>query len=310
MNVKKRDGRFVPYDESNVKLAMIHAGVEQNIATKLAKKITKLLKPPLTVKKIGDLIEDLMLQNKLHGECKKFILYRASRRAEREKRSNIIGKNNEKYKHMRPSTLRVIREIGEDVNQIIENIKPDCSNLILSGKFIPDDIIIHEGTPNGPYQITIPHSIKEQLSILQHLNKYAIYVDWNRAKMSFRDTFKNVCDYTGCQIREGRYGGMLDMRKISLSELPEIIKQSNDFLSEWPGAANPGIIIPPGMNHKKIHTIIHNIIPDYIPTAIQGKKDKIWGEVPFRGSCPECGGNLIYSESCMSCVCGWSACSS
>lgn len=307
--IKKRDGSFAIYDASKVKMAVMHAGVGAAAAEKLAAEVTKSARPPLTVAKVGDLTETAMLRAGHHQACRRYMEYRAQRRLERQKRAGVTGGTDETLKHLRLSTLKMLRESDPDIHKAIAKIRPECGDIILSGRFIPDDIIVMEGEPSGPYHLVMPHGVADQLAMMQHTSKYAIYVDWNRTPQTFRDAFRTVCSHTGCRVREGRFGGMLDMSRIPVTELAATARKAADMLAAWEGASGPGVIIPPGMDHKVIHGILHKEIPDLTPTAIYGKRDKIWGDVPYRGGCPECGGEVVRTESCSSCSCGWSACS-
>lgn len=309
MNVLKRDGSITTYDESKVRMAVMSAGVPSKEAAMICAEVTRRARPPLTVTRIGDLVEDAMLRAGLHDACRRYIKYRAERRLERQARAGVTGGIDESLKYMRPGTLKMLREADADIHKAIEKIRPECSGIILSGRFIPDDIIVHEGTPSNPYHIVMPHTIPDQLHAMRHTSKYAIYVEWNRTPQTFRDAFRSVCKYTGCHIRQGRFGGMLDMSRIPISDLAETAMQAAAVLERWEGASGPGVIIPPGMDHHTIHDILYDTIPDLEPTAIYGKRDKIWGNTPYRGGCPECGGETIQTESCVSCPCGWSACS-
>ncbi len=308
----KRDGTVTKYDESKICQAMIQAGVEPEIAAKLAADVTRMARPPLNVTILGNLTEETMMRAGLYNACRRYIEYRASRRVERQKRATITGGIDESLKHIKASTLSMLRGAATNpasIRTAIERIEPDCSDLVLSGRFIPDDVIIMEGRYNGPYRVTIPAMIQEQLHVLTYTNKFALYVNWNDSPDSFRNVFEMACLYTGCLIREGRFGGMLDMSKIPLPELAETALRAARFLESWEGASGPGVIIPPGMDHHVIHRIITKVIPNWVPTAIYGKQDDIWEDTPYRGGCPSCGGVLIRTESCMSCSCGWSACS-
>ena len=309
MKIKKRDGSVTEYDESKVRLATMHAGVGPDDAVVLAAEVTRRARRPLTVTKVGDLTEEVMLEAGHHEACRKYIEYRAGRRLERERRAGITGGVDETLKRIRPSTLKMLREADHDIHKAISRIQPECSELVLSGRWIPDDILVMEGYPAGPYRLVMPHGRDDQLEVLKHAGKFAVYVDWNRTPQTFRDAFMAVCSHTGCRVREGRFGGMLDMSRIPLTELAETARQAADVLAAWEGASGPGVIIPPGMDHKKIHDILYKEIPDLEPTAIYGKRDGIWGETPYRGGCPECGGEVIRTESCSSCSCGWTACS-
>ncbi|MBI1657538.1 MAG: hypothetical protein IS632_02015 [Thaumarchaeota archaeon] len=184
--------------------------------------------------------------------------------------------------------------------------------MILTGRFIPDDAIIMGGQLAGAYRIVMPHAINFQLGMMRHASKYAVNVDWNRIPIPFQDAFRVVCSYTGCNIREGRFGGMLDMPHIPICELAETAKQAAAVLEMWEGASDPGIIIPPGIDHRAIHDTLYKTMPDLEPTALYGRHDDIWGDAPYRGGCPQCGGEVVRTESCVSCVscaCSWSACS-
>lgn len=309
MKIQKRDGSYAEYDESKVVQAVMCTGVGPRKAAELARGVTRRLRRPLTVSRVGDLTEDAMLKAGLYHECRQYIEYRTKRRLEREKRAIITGGVDENLKYLRASTLKVLRAAGSDISHTIRSIRPKCDELILSGMFIPDDIIIHERVPSGPYRITMPHSIKDQLHTIQYANKYAVYVDWNRTPQKFRELFHFTCAYTGCLIREGRFGGMLDMSRIPLDVLGDVCKRAAEFLSAWEGASGPGVIIPPGMDHKTIHDVLYEAVPDLEPTGIYGKRDDVWGDVPYRSGCPVCGGKLYRTESCVSCACGWSACS-
>ena len=308
MKIRKRDGSVAEYDESKVRLAVMHAGVGPEDAAKLAAEVTRRARPPLTVSKVGDLTEEAMLKAGHHKSCRLYIEHRAKRRLERERRAGITGGVDETLKHMRPSTLKTLREADPDIHRAISRIKPECSELVLSGRFIPDDLLIMEGEPHGPYKMVMPHSTADQLGVMRHASKYAVYIEWNRTPQTFRDAFRAVCAHTGCRVREGRFGGMLDMSRISMEELAGTARAAA-VLECWEGASGPGVIIPPGMDHKKIHGILYGAIPNLEPTAIYGKLDKIWGDTPYRGGCPECGGEVVRTESCVSCACGWSACS-
>ena len=240
-----------------------------------------------------------MMRAGLHKACRLYIEYRSKRRQERMRRAGVTGGViDETLKHVRPSTLEMLRDADPDIHRAISRIKPECSDLILSGRFIPDDVIIMEGSPSGPYRITMPHAKADQLDVMRHASRYALYVDWNRTPQTFRDAFRAVCVHTGCRIREGRFGGMLDMSRIPLAELAETAKRAAGVLSAWEGASGPGVIIPPGMNHHAIHDILYGAIPDLAPTAVWGKRDDVWGETPYRGGCPECGGEVVRTESC------------
>ena len=309
MMIQKRDGSVDRYDESKVRLAAIQAGVSPEDAAAIAAEVTCMARPPLTVARVGDLTEEAMLRAGLHEACRRYIEYRAGRRLERQRRAGITGGVDEALKHMRPPTLKMLREADPDIRVAISRIRPECSELVLSGRFIPDDVIVMEGEPGGPYRITMPHSIPGQLDMMWHASKYAIYVDWNRTPVPFRDAFGAVCSYTGCRIRTGRFGGMLDMSRIPMGELAETAKRVAAVLECWEGASGPGVIIPPGVDHQTVHDILYRAIPDLVPTAIYGRRDNIWGDAPYRGGCPQCGGDVVRTESCVSCACGWSACS-
>ena len=310
MKIRKRDGTYAEYDESKVCAAVVCAGVQAEAATGIAAEVTRSARSPLTVAKVGDLTETAMLRAGLHRECRRYIAYRAQRRQERMQRASVTGGViDERLKHMRPSTLRMLRDADPDIHRAISNIKPECSDLVLSGRFIPDDILVMEGTPSGPYHIVMPHARADQLDVMRHALRYALYVDWNRTPQTFRDAFRAVCAHTGCRIREGRFGGMLDMARIPLAELADTARRVADVLSAWDGASGPGVIIPPGMDHRAIHDTLYEAIPDLVPTAVWGKREDIWGETPYRGGCPACGDEVVHTESCSSCRCGWSSCS-
>ncbi len=308
--IRKRDGTRAIYDESKVRLAAERAGVGTGDAAAIAAGVTRRTRQPLTVAKVGDLTEEAMLRAGLHGACRRYIEYRAGRRLERQRRAGITGGViDESLKRMRPSTLKTLRDADPDIHKAIARIEPKCGELVLSGRFIPDDIIIMEGQPAGAYRIVMPHAIDLQLDVMRHASKYAVYVDWNRTPIPFRAAFRAVCSYTGCKIREGRFGGMLDMSRIPMCELAETAKQAAAVLERWEGASGPGVIIPPGMDHRAIHDTLYEAIPNLEPTAIYGRRDDVWGDTPYRGGCPQCGGELVRTESCVSCACGWSACS-
>lgn len=310
MKIKKRDGTHAEYDESKVRAAVAAAGVPAKTAAQIASDVTAAARRrPLTVAKVGDLIETMMLRAGLHTQCRRFIEYRAQRRLERKSRASVTGGViDETLKRMRPSTLKMLREADPDIHAAVARIQPECSELVMSGRFIPDDLLVMEGKPAGPYHITMPHGKAEQLAVLAHASKYAIYVDWNRTQQTFRDAFAAVCAHTGCRIRDGRFGGMLDMSRIPMGELAETTKKAAAVLEQWEGASGPGVIIPPGMDHTTIHDILYEAIPDLVPTAIYGKQDPIWEDTPYRGGCPQCGDELMRMESCVVCSCGWSAC--
>lgn len=310
MKIKKRDGAHVDYDESKVLAAVMGAGVPKKAAAEISAEVTRTARRPLTVAKVGDLTEAAMMRAGLHKACRSYIEYRSQRRRERIERAGVTGGIDETLKHVRASTLRTLRDADPDIHAAISQIQPECGDLILSGRFIPDDIIIMDGKPSGPYHIMMPHGVADQLEVMKHASKYAIYVDWNRTPQTFRDAFRAVCAHTGCRIREGRFGGMLDMSRIPLTELADTAKRAAAVLEQWEGASGPGVMIPPGMNHSAIHDILYDAIPGLVPTAIYGKLDPVWGDTPYRGGCPECGGELVRTESCVSCQqCGWSACS-
>lgn len=142
----------------------------------------------------------------------------------------------------------------------------------------------------------MPHSVSAQLDTMRHASKYAVYVDWNRTPIQFRDAFAAVCSYTGCKIRGGRFGGMLDMSRIPMCELAETAKKAAAVLERGEGASGPGIIIPPGMDHRAIHDTLYEAVSDLAPTAICGRRDDVWGDTPYRGGCPQCGGDLVRTE--------------
>lgn len=310
MRIRKRDGTYVEYNEDKVRAAVIGAGLGAKAAARIAAEVTKSARRPLTVARVGDLTETALMRGKFHKACRAYIEYRAQRRHERMQRAGVTGGVvDETLKHMRPSTLAMLRDANPDMHAAIARIEPECGDLILSGKFIPDDVIVMEGAPNGPYRITMPHGVADQLDAMRHASKYAVYVDWNRTPQTFRDAFRAVCAHTGCRIREGRYGGMLDMTRIPLAELADTARRAAAVLERWEGASGPGVIIPPGMEHGPIRDILYETIPDLVPTGIWGKLDPVWGDTPHRGGCPQCGGEVVRTESCVSCQCGWSACS-
>ena len=309
MKIRKREGSVSTYDESKVRLAVMHAGAGADEAASLAAEVTRRARPPLDVTKIGDITEEVMLKAGLHDQCRRYIEYRAKRRMERQERAVITGGVDEALKHIRPGTLKMLRDADHDIHKAIARIEPECGKLILSGRFIPDDLLVMEGKPAGPYRLVMPHGRDDQLAVMRHAGRYAVYVDWNRTQQSFRDAFRAVCAHTGCLVREGRFGGMLDMSRIPITELAETARQAADVLSAWEGASGPGVIIPPGMDHKKIHDVLYRELPDLEPTGIYGKRDAVWDGTPYRGGCPACGREVVRTESCSSCSCGWSACS-
>lgn len=309
VKLRKRDGTTAEYDEQKVMAAVVAAGVPAAKALGIAAEVTRTARRPLNVAKIGDLTETAMLRAGLHKECRLYIEYRTQRRMERMRRAGVTGGViDETLKHIKPSTLKTLRDADADIHAAIDRIRPECGDLIRSGRFIPDDVIIMEGSPSGPYRVVMPHAVSDQLDAMRHASRYAIYVDWNRTPQAFRAAFRAVCGYTGCRIREERFGGMLDMSCIPLAELADTAVRAAEVLGAWEGASGPGVIIPPGMDHEKIHDILYGAIPGLVPTAIWGRRDAVWGDTPYRGGCPECGDEVVHTESCASCRCGWSAC--
>lgn len=137
MKIQKRDGSYAEYDESKVVQAVMKDRVGPRKAAELARGVTRRLRRPLTVSKVGDLTEDAMLKAGLYAECRQYIEHRTKRRLEREKRAIITGGVDENLKYLRASTLKVLRAAGSDISHTICSIRPKCEELMLSGLSLP-----------------------------------------------------------------------------------------------------------------------------------------------------------------------------
>lgn len=89
-------------------------------------------------------------------------------------RASIVGGVDESLKRVKSSTQGMLRKADSDIHGATPHIMPERSDLVLVGRFVPDDVIIMEGTPAGPYHIAVPDGMAGQLDVLQHTSRYAL----------------------------------------------------------------------------------------------------------------------------------------
>ena len=98
MQVVKRDGRLVDYEESKIKRAIKNAmletklGVDEVLISKLVSKLTKefkVLEHPLYIENIQDTIEMALMQSNRKDVAKRYILYRSERGTKRPKEKAV-----------------------------------------------------------------------------------------------------------------------------------------------------------------------------------------------------------------------------
>lgn len=102
----KRDGRIVSFDLSKIKTAIIKAAnaaedsllindSSNAIINNLADEVISSIEPPVTVEKVQDAVEAILMKNGYFSTAKAYIIYRANRTEIRESNTTLMKKLNE-----------------------------------------------------------------------------------------------------------------------------------------------------------------------------------------------------------------------
>jgi ribonucleoside-diphosphate reductase alpha chain len=141
-SIKKRDGRFVKFDENKIHTAvykaMCAAGkpdskVAKDVTNEIINNIIMVqpeLRKPIDVEEIQDMVETILLEKDLPDIAKAFIIYRNEQHKLREEKCNILNKDlnhfDEIDKAFDINSLRVLESrylIRNDMGEIIESPK-------------------------------------------------------------------------------------------------------------------------------------------------------------------------------------------
>ncbi|HII54392.1 TPA: adenosylcobalamin-dependent ribonucleoside-diphosphate reductase [Candidatus Micrarchaeota archaeon] len=101
--IRKRDGRIVPFDRSHIKLAIFKAaksvgGRDSKLASRLANEVVKVANAKFSgkipsVEELQDIVEKVLIERGHAATAKAYILYRKERTEFRELKRKLIGKD-------------------------------------------------------------------------------------------------------------------------------------------------------------------------------------------------------------------------
>lgn len=134
MNVIKRDGTQVPFDESKIKNAVLKAMTatglpSPSVADKVTKDVVKALKdnPEPDVETIQDLVEDRLMRRGLNAAAKAYILYRDEHT--RARKSIKVCKQKESSSDVTDKSLLLVHSMSSnelaawDRNRIVQKLR-------------------------------------------------------------------------------------------------------------------------------------------------------------------------------------------
>ncbi len=134
--VMKRDGTVVDFDQEKITLAIYKAAaavgghdraLSEKLSDEVVEALNKCFEPPdiPTVEEIQDMVEKVLIENGHAKTAKAYILYRDSRRRERERRGSKLGRQ-------RPLPFQLMYE------QLLWNIDHECETTEKLSKRVKD----------------------------------------------------------------------------------------------------------------------------------------------------------------------------
>lgn len=183
MNIVKRDGRTVAFDKNKIYEAVIKAFKEvdgeltsddKRKATNISNHIEELNRD-ISVEEIQDIVEELLMNGCRKDVAKAYILYRAERTIQRDKKSNLIS--------------RVYNRIGA---KTVENSNANVDENSFSGreKEASTEIGKAMALDYGGLSKEVADAHKEML-LYQHDLEKAVYGQHNCLFLDFQEIFTN-----------------------------------------------------------------------------------------------------------------------
>lgn len=267
MNIKKRNGAVVKFEQSKISNAIYKALVaagkpDHKLSESLASKlINKILKSGyveatnkdhvLSVEDVQDMVESILIEEGLAETAKAYILYRHERRKIREMKMKILNKKDldEVDKSLDINSLRVLSSrylLRDNNNEIIEGPKQLFERVAI---LVAISDIIHDSyvfDSKGNHKQNLPEAQKyyEKLDDFDHklkigayyLNKYHFeslirsYIDeakLGRMKITFKDLLRMIA------------GGKMVHHENKILEYYNLMV-SGEFLPNTPTLMNAG----------------------------------------------------------------------
>lgn len=176
MNVIKRDGRIVPFDEQRIINAISKCGnIRESTKHRIAEHIRNLERDEISVEDIQDIVEKELMASSYKDEAKAYILYRDMRSREREKNSFLVKK------------------VKDRINSAaVENSNANVDERSFSGKEkeASSDIGKAMALDFGGLSDEVANAHKEMLCYQHDLEK-AVYGIHNCLNINFQELFKH-----------------------------------------------------------------------------------------------------------------------
>jgi ribonucleoside-triphosphate reductase len=160
MKIKKRDGRFVDFDKSKIKIAILKAfidvdGEETSYAKDKAREIAnyiETLSRDMSVEEVQDIVENKLMGSNRKDVARSYIIYRNDRNRVREKNSQIMKDISEKLNasNVQNQNANVDEKsfggrMGEASDAVLKKYALDnCMSEMARNNHLNNEIYVHD----------------------------------------------------------------------------------------------------------------------------------------------------------------------